>query len=108
MGFPTDSSKDISTIMKENGYTSYGEPVASKFGDVKSVAEGVQSGDELSILLDTMLIYRPANKYYQAGYILNGTPEDLKAGILKIFQDDTDLAERFRIQKEFKEKGFIK
>jgi len=103
MGFPTDTNLDISTVMKENGYTSYGEPIASKFGPVKSVAEGVQSGDELSILLDTMLIYRKNGEH-----ILNGTPEDLKAGILKIFWEDMDLAERFRIQKEFKKKGFIK
>ena len=53
--------------------------IDTKFGDVKSVAEGVQSGDELSILLDNMLIFKNGE------YILNGTPEDLKAGILKIF-----------------------
>ena len=101
MGFPTDYT--VKEIMQKNGYTSFGEPIVSRFGEVQSVASGVAEGDELSILLDEMLIFRKSGEH-----ILNGTPEDLKAGILKIFREDIETAERFRIQQEFKEKGFIK
>tara|TARA_Y100000996_G_scaffold412487_1_gene398725 strand:+ start:1375 stop:1626 length:252 start_codon:yes stop_codon:yes gene_type:complete len=79
MGFPADYT--VKEIMKKNGFTSFGEPIVSRFGEVQSVASGVAEGDELSILLDEMLIFSK-NKH-----ILNGTPEDLKAGILKIFGD---------------------
>ncbi len=100
MGFPADTNL---TTMQKNGFKNFGEPEESRFGKVVSVAEGVASGDELSILLDEMLIFRKSGEH-----ILNGTPEDLKAGILKIFREDIETAERFRIQQEFKEKGFIK
>lgn len=99
MGFPADTNL---TTMQKNGFKNFGEPEESRFGKVVSVAEGVASGDELSILLDEMLIFS------KNMHILNGSPEDLKAGILKIFREDIETAERFRIQQEFKEKGFIK
>ena len=83
MGFPADYTfKEImkpGTVLRDGDY--YVPLIVSRFGEVQSVASGVAEGDELSILLDEMLIFSK-NKH-----TLNGTPEDLKAGILKIFGD---------------------